>query len=195
MVGQLIVTKSLALLQQAAPPDAGALTPEQFRQQIALEAVRNGGHGPNTAVAILVPLAFFAFIALLVWLGSRRKRAQIEAQAELQKQLLAKFNSGQELSEFLQSEGGQRFLDQLSSPSAGSKGRILQSLRTGIVLAVLGLGVLVLSLTRAQHGLLVPAVILLALGLGFLLSTAVSYRLTSKWEQNQKVGPPPAPLS
>ena len=70
----------LALLQQAAPlsPNSGALTPEQFRQQIALEALRNAPYN-RTGAGIIVPLAFFALIALLVWLFSRAAtRAQIE---------------------------------------------------------------------------------------------------------------------
>jgi hypothetical protein len=66
-------------------------------------------------------------------------------------------------------------------------------MRNGIVLAVLGLGMLALSLTR--RGFVVPAVLVLALGVGFLISTAISYRFSKQWDQNQKSDRENAPVS
>jgi hypothetical protein len=66
-------------------------------------------------------------------------------------------------------------------------------MQNGIVLAMLGLGMLGLSL--AKRGFLVPAVLALALGVGFLISTAVASRLSRKWDQNQESHHEDAPVS
>ena len=50
MMLAMMVAK-LPMLLQAAAPNPEAMTPEQFRQQIALEAVREHGR-PDAAVGI-----------------------------------------------------------------------------------------------------------------------------------------------
>lgn len=56
-----------------------------------------GGH----IVVMAFGLAFLAFMAWAVWLGARRRQALAQAQSDLQHRLLEKFNSPQELGEFL----------------------------------------------------------------------------------------------
>lgn len=182
MIAQLLLTSSLMLLQQAVPAVPGAADADQMGQQIALEAVRHQGGPAGMLAGVLVPVAFFALILAIVWLGFRRKQAQIQARSEFHKQLLDKFASGREFTEFLATGGGQKFLDQLWSPSVGAREKMLSTIRTGVVLAVFGLGLLGLSV--AKRGLVVPAVLVLALGCGFLIATAVSYRITQRWGQN-----------
>jgi len=156
------------------------MTPDQ-QFEIAREALRNGGGTPGL-LALLVPFALFATILIIAWLFVLYRRSQAHARAEFQKQVLDKFASGREFAEFLESPASKRFLDELGS--RGPKEQILSSMRAGVVLAVLGLGLLGLSLTR--RGFLVPGVLALALGAGFLIATAVSYRLSKQWEQNQE---------
>jgi hypothetical protein len=175
MMLAMIVAK-LPMLLQAAAPNPEAMTPEQFRQQIALEAVRHGR--PDGAVAILVPLGLFAMILLIVWFGTRRRQAEIQARAEVQKHLIDKFGSGPELAAFLGNKENQRFLESLWSQGVVSKNRVLSGLQNGVVLTMLGLGLLGLSFVR--HGLLVPGVIVLALGAGFLISAMIAHRLSKK---------------
>jgi uncharacterized membrane protein YedE/YeeE len=177
MTGLMMVMRPLAILQQVIPDGTAA----QFRQQIALEHAKH-----QNLTELLVPLAFFALIFAIVWLASRKRHAQIQAQAEFHKQLLDKFGSGREFSEFLESRGSQRFLDELWSQGAGTKQRVLNCLRNGIILAVLGLGLL--GLTLMHRELLVPAVVILAVGIGFLIATAVSLRLSKQWGQGQGPG-------
>ena len=130
---------------------------------------------------------------MIVWLFLRYRRSQAQARAEVQKQLLDKFSSGREFAEFLGSSASQRFLDEFVSQgpkqqmSQGPKQQILSSMRTGVVLAVLGLGLLGLSLAR--RGFLVPGVLALALGVGFLIATALSYRLLKEWGQSPESTP------
>jgi len=186
MIGHAVVGWGLWALQEAAPLNPGELTGQQFRQRIALEAVRGRGVSGN-AVGILVPLGLFAMIVVLVWLGTRRRQAQIRATAEFHKQLLDKFGSGREFSEFLESPGGQKFMDELWSRDSRPREQILRVVRAGVVMAVLGLGLLGLTLLR--RGFLIPGVIVLCLGAGFLISAAVSQYLSKKWASGGPVGP------
>ncbi len=160
-----------------------ALKDAQIGQQIG-EALKQVPWHQVTIIGaltgVLVPLGFFALIGLIIWMQVRRSQARTKAQLELQKQLLDKFTSGREFGEFLESKGGQRFLDnaltQSSPPRAGSN---VKWIRTGTFLSVFGLGLLLLSGMR--HGFLVGGAVVLALGLGFLISGAVSHRLSEKW--------------
>jgi hypothetical protein len=183
MLGQLIGTWFVPLLFQAPQTDPGDLTSDQITQ-ITLEALKRPGSVANGFLAMLVPFAFFATIIVIFWLLIRQRQSRIQARAEFHKELLDKFSSGREFAEFLESRGSQRFLEELWSRSVGPRDRVLTAMRNGIVLAVLGLGMLALSLTR--RGFIVPAVLVLALGAGFLISTAISYRLSKQWDQNQK---------
>lgn len=171
-----------ALLLQVAPPSSSnQMTPDQ-QFEIARLALQNPQHGLQGSLALLVPFAFFATILLIIWLFLLHRRSRIQARMDFQKHLLDKFASGREFADFLGSDASQRFLDDIGS--RGPKEQILSSMRNGVVLAVLGLGLLALAL--AKKGFLIPGVIVLALGAGFLIATAVSYRLSKQWEQNQE---------
>jgi hypothetical protein len=173
----MMITEKFPLLLQAVPANPEALTPEQFRQQIALEAVKSGRVPWAVNGGFLVPIAFFGMILLLVFLGTRRRQAEIQARADFHKQLLDKFGSGKEFAEFLESKGSQRFLEELWAQT-GPTNRVLSGLQPGIVLAMLGLGFLGLAVVR--HQFVVPGIIVLALGVGFLLSALVAHKLSKK---------------
>lgn len=160
-------------LLQAVTTSSDSLNQDQFSQQIALEAVR---HSPaNSPVAILVPIALFAMVVAIIWLGLRQKQARLRIKAEFHKQLLDKFATGHEFAEFLESKGSQRFLDELWSQRSDPRER---PLRLGIILTTLGLALT--CLTWMQKDLLIPGVILMAVGIGYLISAWVSYRLSKK---------------
>ena len=160
--------------------NSGELTDGQ-QAQIASQALKIPANSANSLVSILVPLGFFATVVVIFWLAIRLRQARIQTRVEFQKQLLDKFNSGREFGEFLESKAGQQFLLELRAQSMRPRDRILTALQNGIVLVALGLGMLGLSL--AMKGFLVPAVLALALGVGFLISTAVASRLSRKWDR------------
>jgi hypothetical protein len=147
--------------------DFPGLTPDQ-QFEIARETVR---HGPESPFGYLVPLALFAMVVLIVWLVTRRRQAQIQAQTELRKQLIAKFGSVQELTAFLESDGGRQFFGEMKLPARDP----LRLLPAGVITTMVGLGFL--GLTLRQKDLIVPGVILLAVGLGLLISAAIAYKL------------------
>jgi hypothetical protein len=192
MFAQLIGVRFVSALLLAAQADPGDLTADQ-KTQIALEALKHPENAANGLVALLVPFAFFATILVIFWLAIRQRQARIRVRTEFHKHLLDKFNSGREFADFLESKGSQRFLAEIWSQSIGPKDRVLTAMRNGIVLAALGLGMLGLSLTR--RGFVVPAVLVLALGVGFLVSTAISYRLSKQWDQTQSSESENAPVS
>jgi hypothetical protein len=135
----------------------------------------------EAAVGFLVPLGAFAMVVLIVWLVHLSNKNKIREQAELQRHFLNKFGTGQELTQFLETPQGQRFLKEMTikDDARGPKERIIGSVKGGIVL--LALGVAFFALLRIEHDLIYPAVILLALGIGLLISAAVSCWLSKKW--------------
>ncbi len=70
-------------------------------------------------LAIVVPVAAFGMVVLIVWIASREKQSRARYRAEVQRDLIAKFASGQELTEFLKSEGSRALL----RPVSGSRGK------------------------------------------------------------------------
>lgn len=177
MIGAMISANAMMLLQAVSPELQQAIQ-EEVQDELRRGRFRfrpGGGGGPE----VLVPIAFFALVALIVFVIARRRQAEIQARAEFQKQILDKFGSGKEFADFLGTEGSQRFLAALSSPATGARYRILRTMRGGITVAVLGIGFLLL--TGLRHGFVVPGVLLLALGVGLLVSAAASYHFSKKW--------------
>jgi hypothetical protein len=129
----------------------------------------------------LVPIGVFAMVVMIVWLVHLAKQKRLSEQAELQKHFLNKFNSAQELTQFLDTPQGQSFLKdmRIGGDAAGPKDRIIRSVKGGILLLALGAGFLILL--RFERDLIYPAAILLALGVGFLIGATVSYWLSKRW--------------
>ena len=137
-------------------------------------------------------LASLGFIAWTVWLGAKRRQTQGQAQMDLQHRLLEKFSSPQEIGDFLQTEGGQRFLNGLTTERtpagnqhAGKK--ILLALQIGTVVSLLGTATLSLGIVYPMnrpgepHPAVIFGLLILALGIGFLVSAGISYKLSKAW--------------
>jgi len=179
MIGAIVTANAMALWQSVSP-DLQQAIQDEVQEELRRGRFRFGPRaGGAEGLQVLIPIAFFAVIALIVFVIARRRQAELRARAELQKQVLDKFSSGKEFAEFLGSEGSQRFLDSLSSHSHGTRERILRGMRGGITLAVLGIGFLLL--TALRRGFVVPGVLFLALGAGLLISAAASYHFSKKW--------------
>ena len=171
---------TMLMQQRSASPGE-----EAIKEAIARAIEQGGPFGPSGPFAwpgvlnsIFVTLGFFALVALIAWLLFRRGQTRVQARAEFHHQLLEKFTSSGEFAAFLNSSGGQRLLEDLWSQHVNAKEHIVANMRRGVVLAVLGLGMLALS--THNHNLLIVGALILALGVGFLLSVAVSYRLSKK---------------
>ncbi|MBI2820354.1 MAG: hypothetical protein HYX73_10275 [Acidobacteria bacterium] len=138
---------------------------------------------PSQAVMLLgtlVPIAFFAVIALLVWLLYRRSQARMRARMEFHQQVLSKFTSGEQFAQFLNTKGSQQLLEGMWGGQVSIKERLLKHVRLGAIFGVLGLGLLGLAIVSSDDGYGFLAVLSLGIGIGFLVSARVTYRLSEK---------------
>ncbi|MYH49546.1 MAG: hypothetical protein F4151_08480 [Gammaproteobacteria bacterium] len=127
---------------------------------------------------IVMTLGLFAAVVGIVWLRARVNQARLARQAETQQQLLAKFQSGRELAEFIETDDGKQFLGQFESDPHRM---MLVVLSAGVVSSVLGLGFLVLMIW--EDGFLYPGVGTTALGVGLILAAIISKKLSDQWRQ------------
>jgi hypothetical protein len=169
---------------------------EQVGQQVA-DAMRHVPWHQVTVIGaltgVLVPLALFTLVGMIIFMQVRKSQAQTRSRLELQKQLLDKFSSGREFGEFLESQGGQRFLQDAFTPVSPQAGSNVRWIRTGTFLSIFGLGLLCLAWLK--HGFAVGGAVILAAGLGFLISGAVSHRLAQQWTTPPSGPAGPQPLS
>jgi hypothetical protein len=186
MIGAMILAKATPLLQ-AVSPDLQQAIQEEVQQELRRGRFRFGPAGGGSGLEPLIPIAFFTMIVLIIFVIGRRRQAELRARAEFQKQILDKFSSGKEFAEFLATPGSERFFAALSAHAMGPRYRVLRGIRAGIILAVLGIGFLLL--TGLRHGFVVPGVLFLALGAGFLISAAASYHFSKRWSGGGPAAP------
>jgi len=135
--------------------------------------------------AVIIPIIFLSFFACLgYWLHvrDRRARERLQAQMELQTKILARFDSAQEFAGFLQTAGGRTFLSGLAEqPVRRPAQRILTAIQIGIVVAMFGVGLCLIGWIERSNEPVLPGVVLLCVGAGFLIGAAVSYHLSKSW--------------
>jgi hypothetical protein len=119
-----------------------------------------------------------AMVVLIVYFVSRARARRSEVQAEVQTRLIDRFGSAPELIDFLQSPAGRQFVNGVqSAPALLARERILSGFSRAIVLSMLGAAFVALTIFY-DRDFAVPAAILFSLGLGYLLATFVSWRLS-----------------
>jgi hypothetical protein len=134
---------------------------------------------------VIVPVAVFAMVVLLAWIGHKSKLHRLQEQSETRKRLLDKFGSGHELTEFLATPQGQSFLkdQEMGAAQRSPKGKIVYSIGAGVVLVMLGGAFF--GLMYLDRDWVFPGIILTALGLGLLIAAGISYQLYKKWNMLQ----------
>jgi hypothetical protein len=109
----------------------------------------------------------------------------------MQSKLIERFGSAPELVQFLHSPAGQQFVTGVNAaPSMFARERIITGFTRGIVLTALGVGFVFINVFQDDSGWLIPASIVFALGVGYLIATFVTYRLAAKFGEVD--GLPPA---
>lgn len=139
-------------------------------------------------VVVTITLALMWLIkTLLDW---RRWTRLARVQAEVHAKLLDRFTANEDLLSYIQTPAGRRFLE--SGPMLTEAGprplgapvsRILWSFQAGIVLAVAGLGLMIVSgrvLPEVGQGLGVLGVLAIALGFGFILSGVAAWLISRR---------------
>ncbi len=132
---------------------------------------------------VAMVVAQLAFVAFLVALAVNYRQKMLQRRSEERLRVLERFGSGQELSDFLATEGGAQFL-QLFAVKNGNPSRIIV---TGVALAFflgfMGAAFLLLSWLDAQElgvEYMVAAVLVLASALGIVAASMASLRLARK---------------
>jgi hypothetical protein len=140
---------------------------------------------------IIVPAIFLAFVWIIrIFVDSRRWNRTFKQQSEIHGRLIEKLGTSQDLVAYMETEAGKRFL--MASPIAGGPeigqrmpnavGRVLTSLSAGIVMALLGIGFLLLRNAGPDmpEPMLVIGTLLLMPGIGFILSAGVTWVLAQR---------------
>lgn len=126
---------------------------------------------------ILVPLGTMAMVVLIVWVTSDSKRKTKERQAEIVRQLIDKFSTGEAFAAAIQGPEGSKLAEALALEDPEQKPATWKGLFIpASVLTCLGMGFLVLSLGQRDY-LLIPAVVIGSVGLALALSTYVMWRV------------------
>jgi hypothetical protein len=137
---------------------------------------------------ILIPLGGMVMTGWIVYtlVAGIQNWYQRRTQAIFQSKMLDKIGSVSELGAFLNTDAGSRFLKGLTGEAAGPQVRILRGVQSGTVLASIGVGLYLygwFSPTvpgEAINAVNAIATILFALGVGFLVSAALSFRLSKQ---------------
>jgi hypothetical protein len=134
-------------------------------------------------IPVIAVGGFYIVAAFIVVAVQQSRRAKAKMQAEVQTRMIDKFSAAPEFISFLQSDAGKKFASTFEEvPRTHARDRILGGVTRAIVLTLLGLGFLVLCLTDARDtGFIVAGVILLSLGVGYIVATIISYRLSKSW--------------
>jgi hypothetical protein len=158
---------------------------------------------------MMVAAVFITLIGILAWviraiMNHRRWLRVSKLQNDMQNKLLERFTSNEEMLGFIQTSAGQRFLESASvaaepGPRALSApvGRMLWSIQLGIVILVAGVGLQIVSYKLSNYedavtGFQVVGGIVIALGIGFILSSLGSYLISRRLGLMDPSPAPPA---
>jgi len=132
-------------------------------------------------VMITVLPAMFVFWGWVVWIILEWRKLRYKS--GLQSKMVDKFPTAQEFNDFLQSREGNKFLNFLKFNGLAPREKILSSLSKGIILSMFGISLIILGqiFTEEMKYFIAFGIVIVALGLGFLISTFISYKLSKKW--------------
>jgi len=136
-------------------------------------------------IPILLGLGFFSMIAWIVHVvvdGNRRKE-RVKVFTDFHGKLMERMGSAKEFGDFLQTDGGQQFLETLTVEQDHPANRILRAVQAGLVLLCLGAGIFAgnnFARWETEGGFMVVGVLFMTAGFGFLLSSAASYIMSKK---------------
>ena len=130
----------------------------------------------------------FGMISWVVWvIATNIRQGHVAGNvARLHSQLLDKCASNQDLLSYLESGPGRRFLESSATSGANPSGRILNAVQAGAIFTLVGGAILIAHRGMTvgfdeRQSLLLIGSIALAVGIGFLISAAVSYVLCKSW--------------
>ena len=144
----------------------------------------------NTVSAVVIGATIIICSAWIITsiVTSMRQRANTRTRTEVYNRLIDKFGSASELIEFLRSDAGLRFIEEQTLGPAQPLTKILSSIRLGVSLALVGLGMLIVGniwdYALGNDLYVVVALggtVALTAGAGFIIAAAISYKLCKTW--------------
>jgi hypothetical protein len=173
-------------LAQYGDNNYGRLTP----QDRAIDMWRNTIEGVTIGTVVLI-IASGVLWLVKTLVDHRRWLRLSKIQTDVHTKILDRFSSNEDLLHYIQTPAGRKFLE--SSPIAidtpraiaAPLGRILWSAQAGAVLTVLGLGITLVSrntLEEVAPPLAALGAVVIALGVGFLVSAFLAYALTRRFK-------------
>ena len=145
-------------------------------------------------IPVVGTIASSVTVVLVVYFISRTRARRSEVQAEVQTRLIDRFGSAPELIDFLQSPAGKQFVHGVqSAPAMMTRERVMSGFTRAIVLTALGVACVGLAFVYGRYNPFpVCAAIFLSLGIGYLIATLVSYRLSRHLFGGDVFSPPSA---
>lgn len=136
----------------------------------------------HDVLAFVALLGSGGWLVYLIFSAVRRKQ-----QNAMQKHLLDKFSSTHDFTEFVQSPTGQKYVAGISDAVTTPSASILTSVRIGIIVIFVGAAFFAMRVTdtEARHAFQGMGTLLVMLGLGFLVSGAVSHLIAKRIKSDQ----------
>jgi hypothetical protein len=135
---------------------------------------------------IILPV-MFATIGFIFWtIATNWQRTRhLKEMTHFHSRIIDRMGSIKDFNDFLQTPGGIQFMNAITADKGptGSRERILRAVQTGVVLASVAVGFLLLSgmfRDEASDLFTVAGVILLSLGIGFLIAAGAAYGLSRR---------------
>jgi len=135
----------------------------------------------DQVVMIIVFPLMFVFWGWVVWVILEWRK--MRHKSALQNKIVDKFPTAQELNDFFQSQEGNKFLNFLKFNGLAPREKILSSLSKGVILSTFGIALIIIGqiYTEEMRYFNAFGIVIVGLGVGFLLSTFISYKLSKKW--------------
>ncbi|MGA8184598.1 MAG: hypothetical protein WB819_13245 [Terriglobia bacterium] len=153
--------------------------------------------GDLTPIVAIV-MVFGGTVAVFWVVFSTIRRLKVaRVQAEVHSKLIDKVGSSQEFLTFLETDSGKKLVASIGieQPSRNPYNRILVSVQAGVILVCVSIAFLVTGINFADvaEGFKILGGLGLALGIGFLISAGLSYRLSKSFglfDRERSVGKP-----
>ncbi len=137
---------------------------------------------------IVFPSMFLLFAYLIYSVATAvTRRQRLKSTTELQAKLLDRIGSIDEFSRFLNTDGGQQYLDAIATGPTGGEPhqRVLRALQSGVVLVCLGIGIFMyVGEVRLPVGpyenVTFVGTVATSVGVGLLVSAYLSLRVSKR---------------
>jgi TRAP-type mannitol/chloroaromatic compound transport system permease large subunit len=135
---------------------------------------------------VAIVMVFGGTVAVFWVVFSTIRRLKVaRVQSEVHSKLIEKVGSTQEFLTFLETDSGKKLVASIGieQPNRNPYNRILASVQAGVILVCVSIGLLIIGVNVAdvKEGFGILGALGIALGIGFLISAGLTYRLSKKF--------------